>query len=127
MAGAAAGGVRDDGDFVPARAASSAARAGLMPAGRAGDADTGALAGALAIAACGAALSLAAGAEADDADVAGATVGRAAGDDTTAGAGFASAGPKPGRKASMRSSVIEKPAYSSGARPSSLRPCTAIW
>ncbi len=33
----------------------------------------------------------------------------------------------PGRKASMRSRVIVKPAYSSGARPISLRPCTAIW
>jgi hypothetical protein len=34
--------------------------------------------------------------------------------------------PEPGANASMRSSVIVKPAYSSGARPISLRPCTAI-
>ena len=38
-----------------------------------------------------------------------------------------SAPPLPGRKASMRSSVMVKPAYSSGARPISLRPWTAIW
>ena len=44
-----------------------------------------------------------------------------------AAAGTPSAPPMPGRKASMRSKVMVKPAYSSGARPSSLRPCTAIW
>jgi hypothetical protein len=52
-----------------------------------------------------------------------APAGRAA---TGAPAGWPSAPPIPGRKASMRNSVIEKPAYSSGASPSSFRPCTAI-
>ena len=62
---------------------------------------------------------------------AGAGAGRGDGGAGRAAAGPAgatpSAPPLPGRKASMRSSVMVKPAYSSGARPISLRPCTAIW
>ena len=62
------------------------------------------------------------------AGAAAATTGAAAADFCTGARHCScSCGIVPGRNASMRSSVIVKPAYSSGARPSSLRPCTAIW
>jgi len=70
-------------------------------------------------------------AAADEAAVAAAPADEAAAADAARaadGAGAATAMPPPsiGANASIRSSVMVKPEYSSGANPSSCRPCTTI-
>ena len=54
-------------------------------------------------------------------------LGGGTGREAGAALGVGASAALPGRKASIRSSVMVNPAYSSGARLSSLRPCTAIW